>query len=272
MNPTRPTGTYPFGSKLRPLFQEDRSPKRLFVLGVYASAVHAKWIGLDGRVLVRALAVASEPVIFWDGSGADRVIARIDVPALAGRLEPAGLAFNGSSGRSIDDDFLSSLGVARKDAWLCDLVPHTCLNPQQCAAIGREYEPRRHDCGLPQVDLPQVPRIFADDRRRAEVLDEIEEAQPEVIILLGDQPIRHFLSYQERRWRKLADFGDDYGRLHPVVMRDRRYQVLPLAHPRQVRGLGTHSTDWRLRHEVWKREVAPGLLGRPRAANILKIV
>lgn len=263
MNPMCPTGTYPFGSKLRPLVQEDRSPKRLFVLGVYASAVHAKWIGRDGRVLVRALAVASEPVIFWDGFGTDGIVARIEVPARAGRLEPAAPAYNGSSGRSLDDDFLSPLGVARKDAWLCDLVPYTCLNPQQCAAINREYEPRRSDCGLPQVDLPQVPRAFADDKRRAEVLHEIEEAKPEVIVLLGDQPIRHFLSHQDRRWRKLADFGNDYGRLHPVVIRDRRYQVLPLAHPRQVRALGIHSTDWRFRHELWKRDVAPGLLGGP---------
>jgi hypothetical protein len=63
MNAKLVTGTYPFGSSLKPLAQVDRSPKRLFVLGVYASAVHAQWIGPDGRLLVRALAVASEPVI-----------------------------------------------------------------------------------------------------------------------------------------------------------------------------------------------------------------
>ena len=34
---------YPFGEKVHRLVQEDRSPKRVFVLGVYASAVHAKW-------------------------------------------------------------------------------------------------------------------------------------------------------------------------------------------------------------------------------------
>ncbi len=65
-------GTYPFGSNLSVLVQADRSPKRIFVLGVYASAVHARWVSPDDRTLVHALAVASEPVIFWDGSGADR--------------------------------------------------------------------------------------------------------------------------------------------------------------------------------------------------------
>jgi hypothetical protein len=99
-------GTYPFGSKLSALVQIDRSPKKVFVLGVYASAVHAKWIGPTGRLLVRALAVASEPVIFWDGSGVDAIVEAISVPKAAGQLQPADPKFNGPSGRSLDDDFL----------------------------------------------------------------------------------------------------------------------------------------------------------------------
>jgi hypothetical protein len=81
-----------------------------------------------------------------------------------------------------------------------------------------------------------------------------------VIVLLGDQPIRHFLAYHDGAWRKLSDFGSAYGRLHRVVIRDRPYNVLPVAHPRQVAGLGRHSSEWRQRHEVWKREVAGTLL------------
>ena len=34
---------YPFGEELRPVVQQDRTPKKVFVLGVYASAVHAQW-------------------------------------------------------------------------------------------------------------------------------------------------------------------------------------------------------------------------------------
>lgn len=45
-------GTYPFGSPLHPVVQTDRGPKKVFVLGVYASAVHARWIGSDGKPLV----------------------------------------------------------------------------------------------------------------------------------------------------------------------------------------------------------------------------
>jgi len=34
------TYQYPFGQPLIPVIQKDRGPKKAFVLGVYASAVH----------------------------------------------------------------------------------------------------------------------------------------------------------------------------------------------------------------------------------------
>ena len=52
-------GTFPFGQPIKRVVQTDRSPKRVFVLGVYASAVHARWCNDRGKQLVRALAVAS---------------------------------------------------------------------------------------------------------------------------------------------------------------------------------------------------------------------
>ena len=52
---------FPFGQTLHQVIQSDLSPKKAFVLGVYASAVHARWIDQDGNQLVAALAVASEP-------------------------------------------------------------------------------------------------------------------------------------------------------------------------------------------------------------------
>jgi hypothetical protein len=251
MNVHAISGTYPFGSRLLPVVQTDRSPKRIFVLGVYSSAVHAKWIGPDGRTCVRALAVASEPTIFWDGSNAEALIAQINVPARAGRLVASDSRLNGPSGRSLDRDFLGPLGIGRTDAWLCDLVPHTCLNPRQLAAIARAYEPQRRACALPEVDLPIVPRQFADDERRAQVLAELEVARAEILLLLGDEPVRHFLAHYDSRWQRLRDF-DGYGQLHSATVNGRHYAVLPLAHPRQVGGLGTHSGSWRRRHDEWR--------------------
>ncbi len=68
---------FPFGQKLKKVEQKDRSPKKVFVLGVYASAVHARWVDKNGKQKVSALAVASEPEIFWTGKNAEEIISRI---------------------------------------------------------------------------------------------------------------------------------------------------------------------------------------------------
>ncbi len=256
-------GTYPFGASLRRVVQEDRSPKRVFVLGVYASAVHARWLGPDGKQLVRALAVASEPAIFWTGEGAAEIVSGIEVPPSAGRLVPAGEQSNGPSGRALDADFLGPLGVVRQDAWLCDLVPHTCLNADQKKAIAEKYVPRL-GLGLPPVNLPDVPSSFADDARREEIREELRISGAEIVVLLGDQPIRWWLSHFDGRWRALSDFGRtaaEYGRLHRSTIAGRSVRILPVAHPRQVAGLGWHSPEWRALHASWCQHVAPELLG-----------
>ena len=109
---------FPFGQPLRTVQQEDRTPKRVFVLGVYASAVHARWIGPDGKDVVKALAVASEPCIFWRGDRgeAERIIKTIPVPRALGQLVPADEQFNGPSGRTLDQYILEPLGLKRSDA------------------------------------------------------------------------------------------------------------------------------------------------------------
>jgi len=53
-------GTYPFGSPLQRVIQADRTPKRVFVLGVYASAVHARWLGPE---------VSAPPTAFFPPRG-----------------------------------------------------------------------------------------------------------------------------------------------------------------------------------------------------------
>ncbi len=65
-------GTFPFGQPVQEVVQTDRTPKDVFVLGVYASAVHARWINTSKKTVVNALAVASEPYIFWRGEKANQ--------------------------------------------------------------------------------------------------------------------------------------------------------------------------------------------------------
>ena len=257
------SGTYPFGSSpLVRVVQQDRTAKRVFVLGVYWRAPFMRGGSAQkGAFLVQALAVASERKIFWTGANAGAIVERIKVPAGAGHLEAPHPMYNGPSGRALDRDFLAPLGISRADAWLCDLVPHTCLNPSQLAARDEKYEPRRRALDLPPVDLPEVPKSLADDGRRAAILAEIEEAKPEVLVLLGDKPIQHFLHHYDGRWRRLSDVSGPYGRIHAMVIGGRRYQVLPLAHPRQTSALGKHSPEWLHRHENWKRDDAAALLG-----------
>ncbi len=124
-------GHFPSGQPILPVRQADCTPKAVFVLGVYASAVHSRWAHPDGRTRIAALVVASEPEIFWTGQGAEQIIAGIATPDGTGRLVPAGANLNGPSGRALDESILSPLGLSRADAWLCDLVPHSCMNPGQ---------------------------------------------------------------------------------------------------------------------------------------------
>lgn len=102
---------FPFGQKVNRLEQQDKSPKGIFVLGVYASAVHAKWV-CDGETVCQALAVASEPYIFWNGDAdeAQQIISAIKIPSELGKLIPANKNLNGPSAKVLEDNILKPLG------------------------------------------------------------------------------------------------------------------------------------------------------------------
>ena len=253
-------GTFPFGQPVKCVAQADRGPKRVFVLGVYASAVHACWRDANGVLLVRALGVASEPCIFWRGEGVEDIISTIDVPLEAGRLLPADDCFNGPSGRSIDDDFLEPLGLTREDAWLSDLVPHSCMNECQAAAVSRCYAPLVERLGLPPVDWPLLPAMPTDAARREQIAVELRDSEAELLVTLGNQPLGWFAAKVFSGPSSLAAYGTDartYGMVHDVEFGARPLGLLPLVHPRQAAGLGTHSPFWNRLHRAWVRQVAP---------------
>jgi hypothetical protein len=256
-------GVFPFGRKVKVLRQDDTSPKKVFVLGVYASAVHARWLDREGRQRVAALAVASEPWIFWDGHGAEEIVSRIKVPAAAGLLLPAQEALNGPSGRSLDSRFLQPLGLPRSDVWLCDLYPYAMLNGNQLDAIRRKYTPLASKQSLPHASLERAPTVGPGQRRVHQVLTELRKSRASVLILLGDKPIAWFLSEFEPGYHRLSDFGDspaEYGQLHRVVLDGTEVEVLPLVHPRQASRLGASSPFWGNLHDKWVNASAPRLL------------
>jgi len=254
---TIPNARFPFGEPLQVVRQRDRTPKRVFVLGVYGSAVHAKWYSQNGIVLCEALAVASEPEIFWRGENAAEIIARITIPPEVGYLEPAQAIYNGPSGRALDELYLAPLGLSRADVWLCDLVPHSFMNENQKRAIDVNYIPLYEQYNLPLVTIPEKPFILIDTYRRNEILSELTESQADTIILLGDDPIKWFLSFvSDCKKTGLSDFDKtNYGLPIQVTINGRSYSVIPLAHVRQGGGLGTHNYEWEQLHKKWVEDL-----------------
>jgi uracil-DNA glycosylase len=248
---------FPFGQELVPLRQEDKSPKKVFVLGVYASAVHARW-KKDGKVICQALAVASEPRIFWDGDPEDakRIIASVAMPKELGILEPASRQLNGPSAKVLDDNILAPLGYTRKDAWLCDCLPETRINPSQAKAIREKYNPLIEQYGLNPVTIPERPSYFCDQKRSEEITDELMQSKAELLVLLGDIPIAQYLKkVADVPYSTLGEYVDLYGYGNPTetVICGKTIKLLPLAHPRQIGALGAHSERWNAMHKEWEK-------------------
>lgn len=244
---------FPFGEELKKVVQKDTTPKKIFVLGVYASAVHAKWVDKDDSVIIRAIAVASEPEIFWRGdyAKAKEIIDRIKIPEEYGKLIPADTNMNGPSGRSLDVNYIIPLGYQRSDAWLCDLVPYSCRNPNQDKALKREYDIR---IGLPKYSIPEVPKVLANSERINEIMLELKQSKARIIILLGDQPIKYFLSpLTNNKYNKLTDFFE-YGKPIEIIIDGEKYSVYAFAHPRQTSKLGTANMKWYEIHNNWKNQ------------------
>ena len=253
---------FPFGSTLHALTQEDRTPKKIFVLGVYASAVHARW-KKDNRILCRALAVASEPRIFWDGNPeeAARIISEISIPAELGNLEPAGKDLNGPSAKVLDENILKPLGFTRSDAWLCDLLPEARLNPAQIKAIASRYNPLKENYSLNDVTVPPRPSVFCNRQRAEEITAELMDSQANLLVLLGDIPIKQYLKkVADIPYSTLGDYVDlyGYGNQTKTVINGKAFNVLPLAHPRQIGALGAHSEKWANLHKTWEESIEKG--------------
>lgn len=248
---------FPFGQELKKVEQKDKTPKKVFVLGVYASAVHARWIDNNGKQIVAALAVASEPEIFWKGEHAKEIIQNIPIPEEAGKLElPKNKNMNGPSGNTLDNLFLKPLDYSRSDVWLCDLLPYSRVNPNQNRAIEEKYN--KLVTTISNLSPATIP-IFRkselnDESRRLEILKELEMSNARTIILLGDLPIFHFLKHFEKKYTKLSDFGESpvtYGKRHAIQINGNAYDVIPLCHPRSANKLGTSNSKWFNLHKQW---------------------
>ena len=253
-------GNFPFGQPIKRVEQVDRNPKRVFVLGAYGSAVHARWCDRGGKELVQALAVASEPYIFWRGEDALESISKIDPPIGAGSLDPATCEFNGPSGRAIDELFLAPLGLTRRDAWFCDLVPHSCMNSKQRAAL-KKYRRVADKFDLPPVNWPNIPTRRINEERVKAIADELRESQAEILVTLGDKPLEWFAARfgSKKKLRFYGDQAETYGHLHSIKMAGRTLALLPLVHPHQAARIPRYVPKWANRHDSWMQDSPPRL-------------
>lgn len=248
---------FPFGQELKPVLQQDRTAKKVFMLGVYASAVHARWTDPKGKLLVNALAVASEPYIFWRGEDAEEIISKVKLPDGVGALTAASASLNGPSGKALDKLFLAPLGIDRSEAWLCDLLPESRMNPSQAQAIQRTYVPLQAQYGLPTATVPLFDKRESDtSARRLQILRELTTSKAERIVVLGDVPIQQFIrplsDTPVRNLAHLTDLAGAYGAPWRTKLDGRSFEVIGLCHPRQAARLGSSSAVWGTLHDTWR--------------------
>jgi hypothetical protein len=243
---------FPFGEPLKVTPPQEARNAKAFVVGVYASAVHARWIGPDGKEACKALAVATEPHSFWDGNGADGIIGRIEVPEGMGKLEPAARKFNGPSGETLRDRYLAPLGLDVRACWITDLHDRYFLSPGNAIAIGRyerlraKVRPRSKPAKLP----PRPTRVVPSSERLKRLRDEFERSGASLVITLGNEPLAPLFG---RSARKLARAG--YGEPEVLELFGRKVTVRRLCHPRQAGALGSSSAAWTATHADWIRRV-----------------
>jgi hypothetical protein len=94
--------------------------------------------------------------------------------------------------------------------------------------------------------------LSIEDKRRNEILAELEESQAETIILLGNEPLECFLSVvSDCKKTSLKEFGENtetYGLEHQVNINGKAYTVRPLTHPGN---LIRHLEKWERLHINW---------------------
>ena len=120
-------------------------------------------------------------------------MSKIEVPYGSGKLLAAASSNNGPSGKSLDRDYLTPLGLTRNDVWLCDLIPHSCMNGRQAAALRKYYQSFVERSILPPVNWPTNFKRLVTNARCKEIGQELEKSNAKVLITLGEDALRTIL-------------------------------------------------------------------------------
>ena len=133
----------------------------------------------------------------------------------------------------------------------------TRLNPNQIKVIEEKYNPLIETYGLNPVTIPKRPNAFCDKNRCEEIADELTKSEADTVVLLGDLPIKQFLNKVCKvQYSSLQEYVDlyGYGKATEIELCGRIRKVIPLAHPRQIGALGTHSEKWCKMHSEWEEK------------------
>jgi hypothetical protein len=281
-------GVFPFGrpSTKRPARRPTSGSAEIFVLGVYPSALHVRWIlpqwlCTNDRSEVKALAVDVEPTVFWDGSdAAARVEQWREVIGFRegnglddwGFVEPA--ARNGSSGDDVGDRVLKPLGKSPASTWFTDAVPWFFVKrapktsakipspPSQQADVLDDVYTRlvvhlaKRGGHLPKWDLPSRPSIAqlvdAASDRSAELRDEVLASRAATLITLGEEARRVATKLADEPGNvssiplSLAMSNDDYATKRELMIGDQKVNWWALRHP------GSRDRRWQDKDEAWR--------------------
>lgn len=232
--------TFPFGRPVTPRLPSASSPRPLFVLGAYPSALHVEWIPPEPFSRIRAIPIDNEPSPFWDGADhAERVDLWKDEVGFDERWGSVkGVKrFNGPSGEWVREKVLAPLGCTSRDAWITDCLDTYRGSVGVTRRLTDTYDPFAKEYGLPAARLPLHPseaRIVEEalSHHAARLRGELAAARPELVVTLGNAALRVLAEITEHEGRPPSKLGlDEYGQERTSRVAGRRVRWLPLAHP-----------------------------------------
>jgi hypothetical protein len=245
--------TFPFGRPVVRRRPTAKSKRRVYVLGAYPSALFIAWWS-PARKGVKALPVDNEPTSFWTGADEKAQIEawkRVVHFRIGewGEVETADEP-NGRSGRWVDDQILTPLGVTRDEACLSYCLDTYCTDGAATFAVKERYQPFAREAGLPEAHLEPRPRDgalveLAVEVHRERLLHELSVVVPEIVVTLGNAALRVLRAVTESKSGPGKLHPDDrYGAMHPLAIGKRHTLWLALTHPEAAPSYAEAHTRW----------------------------
>ena len=255
-----PPEPFPFGRPVRRCKPSATTPRPVFILGAYPSALHACWTPPNGFRRIQAIAVDNEPEPFWNGLDEHDRIEKwkkaVQFDDAWGTVAPV-KKLNGSSGLWVDEFILKPLGVSRDKVCISD-----CLDTYRCsvglrARIDDTYEKFRRkfdrEFDLPSAVLgvhPSEQEIIEEGSttHKKRLLREIEAVAPDTIVTLGNAAVavaRKLLTFESGAdTARLSHVAEKYGAPAKVRLGSKVIELLPLAHPAAPKAYQTAHQAW----------------------------